>query len=128
MRNLERDLEETSSENRQLRSELATALKSNDELRKELGELRSQLKQVTDKNYCLNWRLESEKRSGLGNPDMSIRSFFLALMEQGERLANSRRLEAETGSKLEPKVNLDETTEEEPVRLVNMSKTTQQNI
>lgn len=45
-----------------------------------------------------------------------------------ERLVLNLKRDRNKQQTVEPKVNLDETTEIEPVRLVNNSKTTQQNI
>ena len=81
-----------------LRRELITAWKSNDELRKELSELRSQFEIVSS-------RLEAENRLRLDNQNLSLRSRFEAL-----------------GIKFGPTVNLDTTTDEEPVLLLNKPK------
>ena len=83
---------------RTLRRELITAWKSNDELRKELSELRSQFEIVSS-------RLEAENRLRLDNQNLSLRSRFEAL-----------------GIKFEPTVNLDTTTDQEPVLLLNKPK------
>jgi predicted nuclease with TOPRIM domain len=74
----------------QLRRELATALKSNDELRKELNELRSQFEIVSS-------RLDNQERSRLSNQNRSLRSRFEAL-----------------GITFGPTINLDAATDEEP--------------
>ena len=74
----------------QLRRELATALKSNDELRKELNELRSQFEIVS-------LRLDNQERSRLSNQNRSLRSRFEAL-----------------GITFGPTINLDAVTDEEP--------------